>query len=460
MGMNIPVFVASPSDVPKERQYAIKAIDDVNRKLHQLYGVTLVPVAWEQFSPLTSKHGSKRFQDVINVRLEKCGIFIGILYRRYGTEIDSRRTYSGTEAEFRTAIRNRRRISILSYFRESDYGESKDRTKSQTTKLQDLKNKLRNAGIVHQPYSTPVEFRDRISLDLMETAIGIIEDVSRRDSLRNFFKLGLDHHRNEPSVMIGYPAIHKHQFPLAKTDRPWRKRLLPNVIYEDFKAIQKLEAALRHIGVTDYSSVTLDNPRLRQDPGNRIWLCLPRNPMARAHLDQLENRARFAFVKHGSENRILWRPSASGQRIEVRSPLGLYLNAQRPRGHTAWDPDLGNIVCKDFAVISRFASPVGKFGVRGTDPFYHYFMAGIRGLGTWGVGWFVDRCVDQLSRLPSRAGNTSEDVQALLEVTFENFRIVNVRDVSTQKRRYFDQEMNPKYVFQQVQTFKKSQGYE
>jgi hypothetical protein len=65
-------------------------------------------------------------------------------------------------------------------------------------------------------------------------------------------------------------------------------------------------------------------------------------------------------------------------------------------------------------------------------PFQHYFVAGIRGLGTWGAGWYIDRCPDELERLAEAARETKNgDIQVLLEVTFSNYRIVEVEDVSS-----------------------------
>lgn len=63
-----------------------------------------------------------------------------------------------------------------------------------------------------------------------------------------------------------------------------------------------------------------------------------------------------------------------------------------------------------------------------------YFIAGIRGLGTWGAAWFIDRRYDAF-----KLYQDSEDanIQLLLEVTYKDERIFEVRDVSEESEGYF-----------------------
>lgn len=68
-----------------------------------------------------------------------------------------------------------------------------------------------------------------------------------------------------------------------------------------------------------------------------------------------------------------------------------------------------------------------------------FFFAGIRGLGTWGGGWFLDRRYDAL-RGPCEKENA--DVQFLLEVTYKDEQVLDVRDVSGEPEGYFQNENN------------------
>jgi hypothetical protein len=112
----------------------------------------------------------------------------------------------------------------------------------------------------------------------------------------------------------------------------------------------------------------------------------------------------------------------------VRSPLAKQMAAVRPSGFSAWSSEYGKFEGKDYAVISRF-----RYHQDGQD-FFHYFIAGIRGLGTWGAGYYIDTHPDRLAAV---CGDDDKDVQVLLEVTYRNFRIAEVADVSDKPAEYF-----------------------
>lgn len=234
----------------------------------------------------------------------------------------------------------------------------------------------------------------------------------------------------------------------------WQERLLPNVIYEDFKAIQKIETVVRFTGVQDISSVTIDHPRLRSEQGNRIWLCMPRNQLAARRLERLEGRTWFRFERD-SEGRhhIVWKPKDQESDLcQVQSPLFAYLKKQKRPKKSKWHTSFGEIVARDYAVLARFPNLDSKHLTR-NDPFFHYYVGGIRGLGTWGVGWYIERRPDQLERLVKESLEPDGDVQVLLEVTFSNHRIVAVHDVSNKPRDYFEEQLSEAVLDQVITRF-------
>jgi hypothetical protein len=193
----------------------------------------------------------------------------------------------------------------------------------------------------------------------------------------------------------------------------------------------------------DISAITLDHPRIDWTSGNRIWLCVPRNVIAQQKLRRLQERARFQFVKDQNDLRhhIVWK-SESGRRVKIVSPLSKYLERQkRPSSKGPWQREYGEVVARDYAVISRFRFPGTRHLTTGNEPFYHYFIAGIRGLGTWGASWYIDRKPAELELLAGNSGSAGCDIQAILEVTFSNFRIVTVREVSPEPAEYFSDQL-------------------
>src|SRR5262245_42267799 len=165
----IRVFIASPSDVHQERDIVDHAIGRLSTVLDHQFGVMLKTVRWEEFAPIASGNPGEGFQGLINPRLDECGLFVGILYNRYGTPIAANRPESGTEVEFQFALKNQTRLSILTYFRNPSADAILSPAEAdQRDKLQQLKDKIAEAKLPYQTYSSLDVFRNRIFPDLLE----------------------------------------------------------------------------------------------------------------------------------------------------------------------------------------------------------------------------------------------------------------------------------------------------
>lgn len=437
MSQLIKVFIASPSDVLDERNIAKCAIEALNTKLVRLYDISLQPVRWEDFAALTPRDEAGGVQAQLNPWVRASPIFVGILYRRYGTPSSPTSEASGTEEEFNVALKHRQSITILSYFRELS---DADLDSSQTKQVLDMRERLREQKVVDRRYTRPSDFAGMIALDLLEAVVLGMPEWQRRDELRQFFRLGISTKQDNSHVMICYPPIHKHDPHGSQGTYNWHRRLLPNVVFEDMKAVQKLEACMRKIGVREVKALTTHSNEVHDPAYNKIWLCLPRNVKARERMESYGNRSRFQLIDEMDDHHHIHWKSQHGEVITVQSPLAKYL---RGRGADAsesrWKNDYGTIVARDFAVISRFAYTGGAMGrAQEQHPFWEYFFFGIRGLGTWGAAWFVENKASELARAARSQGN--EDVQILLQVTFHRHRIVEVIDVSDKSQEYFDGE--------------------
>lgn len=74
------VFIASPSDLPEEREAVRRAADKANVALGGFFEVRLRVEGWEQVMP-----GLGRPQELINPMVNNCDVFIGLLNRRWGS---------------------------------------------------------------------------------------------------------------------------------------------------------------------------------------------------------------------------------------------------------------------------------------------------------------------------------------------------------------------------------------
>jgi Domain of unknown function (DUF4062) len=93
----VRVFIGSPGGLEDERRAAREIIQEVNQAHSEHWGCQFKLVGWEDTIP-----GYQRPQSLINVDLDKCQYFIGVLWNRWGTKpsLDKRGFSSGFEEEF------------------------------------------------------------------------------------------------------------------------------------------------------------------------------------------------------------------------------------------------------------------------------------------------------------------------------------------------------------------------
>lgn len=102
----VKVFLASPGDLPDERRAAKSVIDEFNALYAEEFGYQVELVGWED---TVSVYG--RPQATINRELERCELFVGLMWKRWGTPPDVSGSYSsGFEEEYETSIQ--RRVSL------------------------------------------------------------------------------------------------------------------------------------------------------------------------------------------------------------------------------------------------------------------------------------------------------------------------------------------------------------
>ena len=128
----IRVFIASPDDVPNERETFRKIIERVNRVKALSNGIYLEAVGWEDTLP-----GKGRPQEKINKDIIKCDIIIMLLWKRWGTPTG--KYSSGFEEEFEISKKHGK--DIWFYFREISDSKS-DNNDNHIEKVSKFKNKL------------------------------------------------------------------------------------------------------------------------------------------------------------------------------------------------------------------------------------------------------------------------------------------------------------------------------
>lgn len=95
------VFLASPGDLVEERRVAKRVIDEYNSQLAYAFGYHAELVGWEDTLP-----GVGRPQALINRDLDGCDLFVGMLWKRWGSLPDTSGEFtSGFEEEYVRSMR-------------------------------------------------------------------------------------------------------------------------------------------------------------------------------------------------------------------------------------------------------------------------------------------------------------------------------------------------------------------
>jgi hypothetical protein len=456
---NLTVFISSASDVPKEREIANRVIGQVSQRTSDTLGIFLRAVQWEQMSPSSKDLKYEAIQKRINQDVQVCDIFLLILGRRYGTAAP-RRKLSNLHVEIEEFLKRlRTKVPgarpeipvLLAYFKElppnHDLGP-------QEREARRLRQRLHKHGVHTKSYEEPADFELRLAHDLYGLLLEITHRSQKHFDLRAFWQLGSIERAESPPAAVIYPPVDQAFIGGLKREPVWMNRLVPHVVFEDHKSMMKIEKTLRMIGFRNYNFYENRSAPSTLHDMNRIWLCI-RNPHALQALERYRDVARFVLTpRSGSkEARITWF-TKSGKPIEVRSPLSQYLQGQRDPDASDYTREMANVYAKDYAIIARFSDSDGRRNQQ-HNRLKDFFFAGIRGLGTWGATWVVDRCH---SFFNPYQGQENEPIQMLIEVVYTDGRIVGARDVSNEPAAYFARENDPRTIAASIKRYRDARG--
>jgi len=155
----LKIFLASPSDVAKERKYVEEVIDEINRTIAPSKSVILELISSKHTLPGYGQDG----QSVLNKQMgtmKEYEIFLGIMWSRVGTP--TQRAESGTIEEFQRAVRankNHNKPEIWFYFRKLEAHLETTEKLEEAKKVVTFKEKVQRKALTHD-YNNPSQFRD------------------------------------------------------------------------------------------------------------------------------------------------------------------------------------------------------------------------------------------------------------------------------------------------------------
>ncbi len=146
----LKIFVASPGDVQEERDRLKTVIDELNPGIAGDKGLVLELVRWETHAWPTMGEDA---QDMINLEIGPYDVFIGIMWKRFGTPTG--RAGSGTEEEFNRAYalwEQYCRPQIMFYFNKTPFYPSSAPELEQMGKVLAFKKELAQKGGLYWEY--------------------------------------------------------------------------------------------------------------------------------------------------------------------------------------------------------------------------------------------------------------------------------------------------------------------
>jgi nucleoside 2-deoxyribosyltransferase len=159
------VLIASPSDVPNERQAIAESLHEWNALHAESTGKVLLPVMWESHSAPSM---GDRPQGIINELVVKsCDMLIGAFWTRLGspTGVED----SGTVEEIKWFLKQQKPVML--YYSDAPVQPSKI-DKNQLDKLEEFKKSIRKQGI-QEDYSSVDELKTKLSRHLTIVTRGI-----------------------------------------------------------------------------------------------------------------------------------------------------------------------------------------------------------------------------------------------------------------------------------------------
>ena len=159
----IHVFIASPGDLGEERRKFAEVVAEVNRLKANGMGLHLEPLGWKDIPA-----GAGRPQDLINREISKCGLFVLLLWKRWGMSTGV--TSSGTEEEFELARALRQKNNgvpeMMLYFRDVP-PEFLEDPGAQLKKVLAFRERLdREHEFLYHTFANPEAWEDKFRSDL------------------------------------------------------------------------------------------------------------------------------------------------------------------------------------------------------------------------------------------------------------------------------------------------------
>ena len=154
----VRLFVASPADVQRERDSIVRVVSELNNTTGYNLELVVELIRWETHA----RPALGRPQGVINAQIGDYDIFVGIMWKRFGTPTGQ--AESGTGEEFNLAYeewKRDNRLQVLFYFSQAKYTLNSVSETEQAAKVLAFKEELKTKGLIWE-YPNASEFPNKL----------------------------------------------------------------------------------------------------------------------------------------------------------------------------------------------------------------------------------------------------------------------------------------------------------
>lgn len=163
----VRVFLASPSDLALERRLARDAVEEINKTIARPNGFHVDLIGWED-----TISERRRPQEAINEDLRTCELFVGMMWKKWGTPPDTTGEFSsGFEEEFTIATSSYDSVGtpkIRLYFKEIEESLLNDPGDDLKKVLHFRKGIEEQKKTLYELFREPTDFASRFRISLAD----------------------------------------------------------------------------------------------------------------------------------------------------------------------------------------------------------------------------------------------------------------------------------------------------
>lgn len=195
----VSFFLASPGDLTAERKIAKQTADELNSMLSHKFNIHIELVGWED-----TVSSAGRPQEIINRDLERCDVFIGIVWKRWGSAPDNESKFqSGFEEEFTIATgshRQSKKPAISLFFKQIDAPALNDPGEQLQRVIQFKKKIIEEKSLLFKDFNSTEDFENIIRKCIVSYVLDHIDTNDSQSQVTHTPDLEAQPHQGEQST--------------------------------------------------------------------------------------------------------------------------------------------------------------------------------------------------------------------------------------------------------------------